>query len=182
MDAPAESRFARLDRLLTRDVQMFAGVARTIAHSPYLSPMHRVRALHSLADRTMRLVAPFMACRAGCAACCHIALSLNELEARAIGDATHREPAEVSGLFDPAAEIKRWRGKPCPFLVDRTCSIYALRPLNCRLHHSLETSADHCQHVVGSFEVHAANLSALRDAMVTATAGFKWADMREFFP
>lgn len=75
-----------------------------------------------------------LACVKGCSSCC----------------ATHRDiplyPLEIMGIFwyvvekivEPLRSVLRDRlsehtaEKPCPFLVDRACSIHPLRPMACR--------------------------------------------------
>lgn len=38
-------------------------------------------------------------------------------------------------------------GAACPFLQDHRCTIYAQRPLVCRVHHSLATTNEPCRKV-----------------------------------
>jgi hypothetical protein len=78
-------------------------------------------------------------CRAGCASCCHVELSVSAVEAaairayfaalpagpkRALRAALRRRPAASSGAGDPPR---------CAMLLeDDRCAIYAARPLVCR--------------------------------------------------
>lgn len=75
-----------------------------------------------------------LACRRGCSNCCE----------------THRDipvyPIEIVGIYwfiiekvkEPLrseikkALIKHKKGDPCPFLINKACSIYPMRPLACR--------------------------------------------------
>lgn len=75
-----------------------------------------------------------LACRRGCSNCCE----------------THRDiplyPIEIVGIYWYVIEkikeplrskiksslIKHKRGEACPFLIDKVCSIYPMRPLACR--------------------------------------------------
>lgn len=75
-----------------------------------------------------------LACRQGCSNCCE----------------THRDipiyPIEIVGIYWYVIEkvkeplrsqiksslIKHKKGDPCPFLINKICSIYAIRPLACR--------------------------------------------------
>lgn len=75
-----------------------------------------------------------LACKKGCSHCCE----------------THRDipiyPIEIVGIYWFVSEkvnrplrekirqslIKHCFGEPCPFLIDRVCSIYPMRPLACR--------------------------------------------------
>jgi Fe-S-cluster containining protein len=40
--------------------------------------------------------------------------------------------------------VRRHIGVPCPFLRGGECSVYAVRPLACRLHHVVEDDAAKC--------------------------------------
>jgi len=75
-----------------------------------------------------------LACRKGCSNCCE----------------THRDipiyPIEIVGIYWYVMEkvkepirsdiklslIKHKKGDPCPFLINKACSIYPMRPLACR--------------------------------------------------
>lgn len=96
-----------------------------------------------------------IACRAGCAACCHQDVAVLPVEAVAIaatiGAATpeaaawraavHATAARLAGMDAPA---RRRAGIPCPFLdAAGGCGIYDVRPLRCRGLHSRD--ADRCR-------------------------------------
>jgi hypothetical protein len=77
-----------------------------------------------------------LACRAGCAACCHQRVSVLPAEADAIAAHLRRsDPARIDRLTE------RPRNAACPFLDDGRCSIYAVRPLRCRGLHSRDAAA-----------------------------------------
>lgn len=92
-----------------------------------------------------------VACRLGCSHCCYQRVGVTPPEALAILfylEST-RSPSELSSLKEKmraAYEKTRDRSAherlspelPCPFLEDRMCSIYEVRPLSCRGVHSLE--------------------------------------------
>ncbi|MFN8611218.1 MAG: YkgJ family cysteine cluster protein [Vulcanimicrobiota bacterium] len=85
-----------------------------------------------------------IACRAGCAWCCHEPLQVHILDAISV----------ASGLSFPidyqldsrvSYELKR-NFEPCPFLgTDHRCTVYERRPLVCRAFHSLDVTR--CQQV-----------------------------------
>lgn len=104
----------------------------------------RYRKLVQWADETADHVAPHAQCRKTCAHCCHIAVGLTEQEAAFIGEAiakTPRRPARAHRLSDegitPHEDVAYYQGVPCPFLDGQVCSIYAHRPLACRLHFNI---------------------------------------------
>jgi Fe-S-cluster containining protein len=91
---------------------------------------------------------PDIACSAGCSSCCHqrvpisgseaffIALYLNVVKPR------HGDLDRVAKQVSHLAPMQRWaREIACPFLVDRHCSIYSVRPGACRTHFSLSLNA-----------------------------------------
>lgn len=86
-----------------------------------------------------------LSCRAGCAGCCQVTLSVSAVEAQAIAEhLASLPPAERQRLrrrgraalrAEAAAEssVETERQRPCVMLRrDGTCSIYAARPLVCR--------------------------------------------------
>lgn len=95
-----------------------------------------------------------LACRAGCAHCCHQSVGVTVPEALAIVQhlLETRTPAELEELSQRLERAhQRTRGltrdrrnsvdHPCPLLVDNLCSIYPVRPLACRGVHSLDEQA-----------------------------------------
>jgi hypothetical protein len=65
-----------------------------------------------------------VACRRGCAFCCHVNVDVTPLEA--IRLARHAPPGAAAAQGDAAARA------PCPLLVDGACSQYEARPFACR--------------------------------------------------
>lgn len=92
-----------------------------------------------------------IACRAGCAHCCRLEVSLSSSEAllalRAIQDLPEADQSRIRARIDAlfpllrgldAAGRKRLN-QPCPLLTDdEGCAIYAARPLSCRSHVSFD--------------------------------------------
>lgn len=96
----------------------------------------RIRKLYALLDELNAANGDNVACRRGCAHCCHIQVALTQTEADMIGIAIRRTPRRVARLQDPR-EVERQEGAygyhtPCPFLKNNECSIYEHRPLACR--------------------------------------------------
>ncbi len=100
-------------------------------------------------------VAP-IACREGCNFCCHYRISVLPMEAISVAKFVQDRFSadERSALVDrvkkynetlnvlPAAQ-RLSRPLPCPFLVSGKCSVYGMRPIACRMHHS--TDVDACE-------------------------------------
>lgn len=135
------------------------------------------------------------ACRRGCAFCCHQLVPLTTLEAQRIGAYLSTLPRHqrrqigaslerhldrfsqwvkdrpAGDVRDRAVNLDYLRQRiPCPFLGPGSeCRIYPVRPLLCRGHHALETSA-RCQTAETQIRtipaVDAATTAAMRQAQV----------------
>jgi Fe-S-cluster containining protein len=101
-----------------------------------------------------------VACRSGCAYCCHLRVSVRPHEALALAAALNDKPADErqrvrAALGRNASRIRALSATehmvaqlPCAFLDgDNRCGVYEHRPAACRRYHS--TSVDACK---ASFE------------------------------
>ncbi len=92
-----------------------------------------------------------LACRSGCAHCCHQSVGVTPPEALAIHrhvratfdpDARERLRTRINALAETARQATKDQrlspDLPCPFLVEQRCSIYEVRPLSCRGVNSLD--------------------------------------------
>ncbi|NJL83951.1 MAG: YkgJ family cysteine cluster protein [Chloroflexaceae bacterium] len=99
------------------------------------------------AQKTVDLVArklPAPQCRQGCSFCCHQHVLITRVEAQLIARYLRALPELEQTFFgDRVGEVAQqtqgldWRERanrkiPCPFLQAGSCSIYAVRPLQCR--------------------------------------------------
>ncbi|MFJ3110085.1 YkgJ family cysteine cluster protein [Pseudomonas putida] len=76
---------------------------------------------------------------------CHIAVTLPQLEAQAIGVAIGKACQGGSPYTgDHLATVEKNFRSPCPFLKKRRCSIYADRPIACRVHFNLAQVSYFC--------------------------------------
>jgi len=126
--------------------------AASIAHAGF----ERSLAAHFDANRAK------VACRQGCAFCCHTYVSVLAPEALRAARAvtTLRQPDRDAAIeriraadgrtrgLDPDARKGQWLA--CPMLIDNRCSIYTARPLACRAEMSI--NAADCETVVGGSE------------------------------
>jgi Fe-S-cluster containining protein len=101
-------------------------------------------ALQPVLDR----VSPASTCAAGCAYCCHIPLAVFPLEAEVLGQASGRRPVKLRLRQARKRNENRFR-TACPFLVAGRCSVYAARPLMCRIHFSFDDSPEWCDFKAG---------------------------------
>jgi len=95
-----------------------------------------------------------VACRAGCAACCHVPVGVQAHEVLIAAQYihTHFSPTELDALIERAAAHRAaFAGRsnaertdlrtPCVLLRGGSCSIYDARPEACRSHHSHDAEA-----------------------------------------
>lgn len=133
------------------------------------------------------------ACRRGCSHCCHIPVTITDVEARIIGKAIGRPPERPAGALsiEEAAEaLAALPGtaavsyaSPCTFLEDGLCSIYAHRPPACRVHINLDRDELLCRLEPGaSIPVPYANSTEIKAHYALLQPSAVWADIRAFFP
>jgi len=135
-----------------------------IAENPFLAPERikksvrevvlqnaslNIKRVHliRLADRINEAISTVSACSNGCSHCCHMVTFIYEHEAEVMARASGKEMRRIKfrtrkKVWDESA---RYVGRPCPFLALGSCSIYASRPLICRLHHSLNEDPSECE-------------------------------------
>ncbi|MFT3821849.1 MAG: YkgJ family cysteine cluster protein [Rubrivivax sp.] len=145
----------------------------------------KLQRIYQVADTLSAHREPFVACRKGCAACCHMNVTITAVEAERLARASGRRKASlVSTVHHAPTEFD---GRPCPFLDGQgVCSVYEDRPLSCRKHASFFTSDIACRPpVMHQIEVPMLSFSGLDEALF-ALSGDKvpplLADIRDFFP
>jgi Fe-S-cluster containining protein len=141
-------------------------------------------------------LAQVAACRRGCSHCCSLPVAITSTEARLIGEAVGREPAQppaalrVKDAATDAGFAERHRaaeqrlvGVPCPFLEEGECSIYEHRPFGCRTHLSLDDDDLLCRRIEGvEVTVPYADARMVYALFLGAQSTEALADIREFFP
>lgn len=94
-------------------------------------------------------------CKKGCSYCCHQAVFANSYELHYLGNfiRNHVDLPGIKQIQKDAATKNKTTSKldeksllnhksPCPLLKDGTCSVYAARPMACRIY--LSTSVSSC--------------------------------------
>ncbi len=101
-----------------------------------------------------------IACKAGCAYCCHLYVQVTPLEAIGVVRALQAQgPAALASVKARVADtFSKTEGRdaayrnvlalPCPLLVDGQCSVYAARPFVCRGANSADVDA--CRRGMGN--------------------------------
>jgi Fe-S-cluster containining protein len=106
-------------------------------------------------DKTQPLDAPVLACRAGCAFCCYLMVTVVAPEAVALATKLRESLSEtelaelqqrVTETYQQTEQLnnaERARARiACPLLTDKSeCRLYEDRPLDCRGYHSLDRDA-----------------------------------------
>ncbi|EKP0311158.1 YkgJ family cysteine cluster protein [Aeromonas veronii] len=100
--------------------------------------LNKLSSLFSEMNEIYAYVDKFTPCKKGCSHCCHIPVSVSELEVEYIEKSLKIKRKEFSA-YDKTQE------KPCPFLKDNGCSIYNVRPFVCRRHVVLTKTSYWCE-------------------------------------
>ena len=117
---------------------------RLTMRKPYAMLVDQTREKHRDAVETF---GDAITCKSGCDYCCHLRVKCYGYEAEIIADYIDVLPEKTSKLLK--SNIKEGLKKlpsnlsdlisinfKCPFLIDKKCSIYEVRPLGCRFYHS----------------------------------------------
>jgi hypothetical protein len=135
------------------------------------------------------------ACRRSCAHCCHIPVTISNVEATLIGHhmgLAPTSPVESVGLdafadlTDAVAALQSFSAdmalSPCPFLREAVCSSYEVRPLACRLLLKLDDDDLLCQRVPDrDVRLPYAYSNARKALFLLAQPAAPLADIRAFF-
>lgn len=102
--------------------------------------------LLALADKLNEAMSSYITCRRGCTNCCSMITHVYEFEAERLAAASGRKMTRIPARShnEVLTAGLQYAGKPCPFLLDGSCSVYEVRPIICRLHHSFNDDADQC--------------------------------------
>lgn len=138
-----------------------------------------------LMDAAVQATAPYVACRKGCSACCHMNVSISAIEAERLAVASGRRMSKVK--HPTKHDLRKFSGNPCPFLSrDGVCSVYDDRPFACRAHQSFDLDNYWCQPErsqvaqMGQVKLGGAYDAYMGIVLDTKLGGF--ADIRDFFP
>jgi len=149
-------------------------------------PMVKLARIRKSVEALFAYADGYVACKMGCAYCCHQAIDISRLEADYIQEKTGIRHAQV--LAPHPRDPLSFSGKtPCPFLKEGACSIYEHRPLICRIAVNLDSDPYWCRfenwHKPGG-SVPKPTFRSIYDAYteLNEKAGSLMADIRDFFP
>ena len=131
---------------LRTQAMALAGPGVAVGDNPWLRLKFMVDIMGAaILPQAERTIAEFGAsaeiqCRAGCSFCCYqnVDVTIPEaiLVALQLGDEADTRREAVLAAADACREIddkaRIATGIPCPLLVERRCSVYGVRPINCR--------------------------------------------------
>ena len=118
--------------------------ARKLSRS---KPIDALREIYEYVDRFFSGAANLVACRKGCANCCHGRVWTTQLEADLIAETHALDIPKIDEIMDSDTFVLRDSSRPCPFLSsEQTCTIYSVRPLVCRTHFNFEATNVLCQY------------------------------------
>lgn len=92
----------------------------------------KLRKIYDFMDLYSNFVSTFAVCKKGCSHCCSIDVSVAEIEAIYI-----EENSSIK-IKRPLKRQTRGNKSKCPFLVENECSIYGIRPFQCRTFFTLD--------------------------------------------
>lgn len=161
------------------------------AVEPRIGQSERVQRFWRLADAWNQSFDTVSACERGCNHCCHQSVAIPLTEAVAIAAATGKtlDASPENGIV-PATSIagleriqQAHKGHACPMLIDGECSIYAKRPMACRLLINLDDDGLLCEIIPNeSVPVPYADGTQIELAFAMHTGHELWKDIRDWFP
>lgn len=185
-DPEAHAHRLRMIDAFNRRVDPKTQTALTDRAAKAASPRAKVILMRQAADNLIKAASGLSPCKKGCSHCCKMATLVSLEEAQLMAKETGT-PLTMPSRFNAFEEYRRkYEAVPCTFLVNNACSIYAARPMACRLHIVLEIDNTVCEIVPGekiiapTINVHMYDkkfCEAFGDP-----AGMKFADIREWFP
>ncbi len=146
-----------------------------------------LKELYSFFDSFFEYSKGLVACKNGCSYCCHMEVGLYTVEAELIAN-------EIGVPLQKLQDTPEYRQngwidmkRPCPFLVENSCSIYEVRPMVCRTHVNFEETNACCIPDIGSDQVplmdRRKSFPGAMEAYETLVNihGVNGADIRQFF-
>lgn len=179
----AEQRRAEYLKALPAELNIREDTIQHKLASENASARNKLQKIYNLMTDLVKAAEPYVACKNGCSACCHMNVVISPVEAKYIEQNTGIKPAQVTGSIYHS--LSEFVGIPCPFLIEGSCSIYEFRPFACRKHMSFDTSPYYCEpkHSLEA-EVPLIEFCGAEGAfydIVRFASGGVFADVRDFF-
>lgn len=110
------------------------------------NPAKKLSSLYDFMNDLYKYVSTYTPCKKGCNNCCHYSVTISEIEIKYIERHTKNKRNK------PYHHQKSFHGTPCPFLIDKSCSIYHARPFVCRRHVTLTNTNTWCDPKISNNE------------------------------
>lgn len=136
--------------------------------------------LNGIALKLNEAISPLVACANKCSHCCYQAVEISTEEARLITQFTGVEFEDVDSDISEDV-VSRYKGVKCSFLNNGRCTIYAVRPLACKLSFNLSGTSSLCDTKTPA-EVPTVDLADFWITTVGALKESRFNDIRMFFP
>lgn len=138
---------ARMDAV-KEPLNLIAGRVATQTRAAYTAPQPRqkIHWIRQAISTFTAVVEPMTGCKHGCSSCCYQSVHVTDLEARVIAKETG---AEMAPYVPPNDDRVRFLGVSCVFLQNGKCSIYASRPVACRLLLNMDKDDLLCRNISG---------------------------------
>ena len=148
------------------------------------APRSKLRTINNVLDELAKVATPHVACKRGCSSCCHMNITISQVEANEIALKGSRRLKKLEQHV--RHDLGEFLGVPCPFLLDHQCSIYETRPFVCRGHYSFDTTPHWC-HPDRSTKVsvpmiHFDGIDRAYGCVLNKVRSNVMADIRDFFP
>ena len=122
------------------------GLLREVQRRQYAAdPVKAMGLLYGYLDRVTRYMSGNIACKRGCNWCCHGEIALWQPEADYIAAKTGIPANQLPLQLRRTSTAYTATHQPCPFLQDGACSVYAHRPLACRMTVNLDVDDTVCR-------------------------------------
>lgn len=175
---------ARLERIAASPVWREVSVNLARASDANLSRQGAYEWFRKAALKMGEAIGPDSACRGkGCSSCCSIGVALTDVEAVHLGGRLKITPRNKNSRTR-REDLLNMSGTPCVFLRKGSCGIYAARPVECILHHSLGPSPDQCSTLIPAEDscVPYLNLMSFWTQFTETLKPKHWGDIRSWFP
>ncbi len=122
------------------------GLAKKFRKPRNDNPFRALEGLYEYLDRFFSYANGLVACSKGCSYCCHSEIGLSQVEADYIASKIG-VPAKRLMMDLTRKGRAPWvdPDRPCPFLHESSCLIYAYRPMTCRTHVNFEPTNELCR-------------------------------------
>lgn len=146
--------------------------------------------LVAVADDLNAFLKPNSPCKSGCSHCCHMATAIIDTEAARIAGHINRPYIKQrrSESLEESIEwhndiLEKYTAVPCTFLKDNQCSIYEVRPLACRVHHSVDDTNERCDlYKHPRLTTPSIDCKEIDMAYAVLFHDESWGDIRDYFP